>query len=127
RKWRLREESNAWRSKLFTIYVHNICNEALWEGIKRYFNEFGVVVDVFIGRNKRQNVSRNTKFAFVRFQYEEEMRVAIRKRNGRNMLGNIVYVQEANYGWQTRRRNETEYIHNLIEAKTVQIEMLAWQ
>ncbi|XVF45255.1 hypothetical protein PTKIN_Ptkin02bG0190500 [Pterospermum kingtungense] len=75
----------------------------LWQ----LFNDFGMVIDIYIPKASECNRDRTT-FTFVRYAYHFEMLNAIRFGNNRKIDGFIIGVKEASYGWRARRRRRED-------------------
>ncbi|OMP04204.1 hypothetical protein COLO4_09857 [Corchorus olitorius] len=92
RKEREHTESFKWRLSLHSVCVSNlsykVSRKELWDS----FNEFGVVVDVILPPKRNRSASG---IAFVRYRYEEELRSAISRGNGRNLYGRLLLVRKA--------------------------------
>ncbi|KAK6284683.1 hypothetical protein POUND7_003635 [Theobroma cacao] len=63
-----------------------------WRELKACFDEFGVVVDAFIPQGKR---NKATNFAFIRFQYESEIKKALKYGSKISIDGKRLMVKEA--------------------------------
>ncbi|WRX16642.1 RNA recognition motif domain - like 10 [Theobroma cacao] len=59
-----------WRRTLFTAFVGNLLQNVEWRQLKGFFDEFGVVVDIFLPRPRR---STATRYAFMRYREEREL------------------------------------------------------
>ncbi|KAK6281328.1 hypothetical protein POUND7_015153 [Theobroma cacao] len=81
-----------WRKSLFTIFIGNLDKEVEWRPLKNTFDEFEVVMDVFIPRQKGRN---DSCYAFVRYREAKEMTRAIWMGHGRRLNGRRIRVMEA--------------------------------
>ncbi|XVF38856.1 hypothetical protein REPUB_Repub20aG0138100 [Reevesia pubescens] len=84
---------------VFTVFVNNVPPKVHWRWLKRVFQRFGNVVDVFIPKKRNR---MGSKMGFVRFQSVSEARNAQRQLNGVWFLD---YRIRVNFAIYNPRRN----------------------
>ncbi|XP_058089430.1 uncharacterized protein LOC131236323 [Magnolia sinica] len=89
----VRPRSRPLSSSAFTLFAGNISFDTSAEDLFRIFGRYGKVVDTFIPWNPHLNRPRG--YGFVRFQYEDDARAALRVLNGKRVDGRILLVQMA--------------------------------
>ncbi|KAK6266655.1 hypothetical protein QUC31_017492 [Theobroma cacao] len=89
-----------WRKSLCTVFVDNVSYRISWRELKVCFDEFGIMVDVFIP-NRTWN--RHNNYGFVRFLHEHGMRKAIQYGEGIHLNGLRLKVKEAYRDRQRKR------------------------
>ena len=85
-----------------SLKVDNLTYRTTVEDLKRVFQKYGDVGDVYIPRDARTNQSRG--FAFVRFYDRRDAEEAMDRVDGSELDGREIRVQHAKYG-----RPQTEY------------------
>ncbi|OMP05548.1 hypothetical protein COLO4_08772 [Corchorus olitorius] len=85
-------ESFRWRLSLHSAFVSNISFRASKRDLWEFFNQYGVVVDVFLPARKKDGVSC---FAFVRYRFEDELNSAVKRGFGQILLGRSIVVRKA--------------------------------
>ncbi|XVF03589.1 hypothetical protein REPUB_Repub05bG0006400 [Reevesia pubescens] len=79
---------------VFTLFVNNVPPKVHWRWLRRVFQSFGNVVDVFIPRKRNK---LGSKMGFVRFESILEARNAQRQLNGAWFLDYRIWVNLAKY------------------------------
>lgn len=89
---------------IYTLFVDNIPDQkdTLW--LKKTFNNFGEVIDVFIPRKRSKRYGK--KFGFVRFQSQGVAAMAMRKMNGVWVENEKLFVKEAYFGQNMETRGK---------------------
>ncbi|KAK6247813.1 hypothetical protein QUC31_019378 [Theobroma cacao] len=81
------------RKTIFTAFVDNVSLRVSWKDLKAFFNQFGVVVDIYLPRVSRNRI---TRYAFVRYRYRVELNRAIDMGPNRRLDGRTLSIKEAN-------------------------------
>ncbi|WRX32402.1 RNA recognition motif domain - like 10 [Theobroma cacao] len=80
------------RKTIFTAFVDNVSLRVSWKDLKAFFNQFGVVVDIYLPRVSRNRI---TRYAFVRYRYRVELNRAIDMGQNRRLDGRTLSIKEA--------------------------------
>ncbi|KAK6255816.1 RNA recognition motif domain - like 10 [Theobroma cacao] len=102
-----------WRKSLCTVFVDNVSYRISWRELKVCFDEFGIMVDVFIP-NRTWN--RHSNYGFVRFLHEHEMRKAIQYGEGIHLNGLKLKVKEAYRDRQRKKVPQREVMEVLLQS-----------
>ncbi|KAA3677733.1 splicing factor, arginine/serine-rich 2 [Paragonimus westermani] len=87
---------------MVSLKVDNLAYRTTIDDLRRIFNRYGEVGDVYIPRDPYTFESRG--FAFVRYCTDCEADDAIRGMDGRRIDGREIRVQRAKYGRPNSRR-----------------------
>ncbi|OMO62830.1 reverse transcriptase [Corchorus capsularis] len=86
------KESFRWRLSLHLVFVGNISEGITRKDLWDKFNDFGIVVDVFMPP-RRKGGSRS--FAFIRYRFQDELIRAVQRGNGMKFGGMALVVPKA--------------------------------
>ncbi|XVF28383.1 hypothetical protein REPUB_Repub15cG0024900 [Reevesia pubescens] len=93
---------------VFTVFVNNVPPKVHWRWLRRVFQRFGKVVDVFIPKKRNR---MGSKMGFVRFKSVSEARNAQRQLNGVWFLDYRITVNFAIYNPRRSYWRKTGVIH----------------
>ncbi|XVF38859.1 hypothetical protein REPUB_Repub20aG0138400 [Reevesia pubescens] len=96
---------------VFTVFVNNVPPKVHWRWLRRVFQRFGNVVDVFIPKKRNR---MGSKMGFVRFQSVSEARNAQRQLNGVWFLDYRIRVNFAIYNPRRNYWRKMGVIHKEI-------------
>lgn len=85
----------------FTVFVDNIPENRDQVWLKRVFNKYGEVKDVFIPRKRSKRTGN--KFGFVRYDCYAAVSLAISRLNGVWVDNDRLFVKEASFGLVNKR------------------------
>ncbi|WRX07883.1 RNA recognition motif domain - like 1 [Theobroma cacao] len=94
-------------------YIDNLNPNVSWNDDKEFFNEYGIVVDLFIESIKIAPRERKSEYAFVKYRYEKEIWGVTKQGNLKRWGDRIIRVKKVKYGWKERRKSKEEQ-QNLI-------------
>ncbi|KAH7844126.1 hypothetical protein Vadar_024608 [Vaccinium darrowii] len=108
------------RLDLFTLFVDNLPEDVGINWFRKFFNQYGVVIDAFIPI-KRSKVT-NRRFGFVRYNCATSAEVAISKANGFWIEDRKLFVKLAAFevqGKKTFQKRVDQDSHNIsIDVKS---------
>lgn len=84
------------RSRLgVSLFVDGLVEQTTYQQIRETFSKFGTILGVFVQRTKKRQ--RNCKFGFVRYKFEGDAMMALRRLDGKPMNGAPMMITKARY------------------------------
>lgn len=108
RSRRVNNGGKYWRDNLHTVFISHLSKRVSWDSLKRIFDQYGKVLDVFIP-NLNSGRFRFSAYAFVRYKFAHEMNRAIELGNNLRIDGLIIGVKKAIFGWKDRSSKPSRF------------------